>query len=364
MRIAPLIEANAELTHGMGQRGPIVLSTRIRLARNLAGMPFPGWSDERKRRQVLDTCIKGLLRIPALSDGTALRLDDLSQLERQILVERHLISRELMNSKAASGVVISRDQGCSVMVNEEDHLRIQMVRAGMDLNGLWEAINGVDTQIEDVLDYAFSSELGYLTACPTNIGTGMRASAMMHLPGLVLAGHMDKVVRMVNQVGVAVRGLFGEGSDATGSIFQISNQQTLGESEPSILKRLDNVLEAIIEQELNARLKLLEDKPEKLWDKIGRARGILQNGHLLSSEEAMSLLSLMRLAVDLDLTPPDWRAVIDRLLVEGQPGHMQFQAKSELASSRRDVLRARLMREHFAALPPLNFTSSHPQSSN
>lgn len=363
MRITPLIEANAELTHGTGRRGPVVLSTRIRLARNLAGTPFPGWSDDRKRRQVLDTCLKSLPRTPTLRDGTALRLDDLSQLERQILVERHLISRELMNSKGGSGVVISNDQTCAVMVNEEDHLRIQMVRAGMDLPGLWEAINAVDSQIEDVLDYAFSPTLGYLTACPTNIGTGMRASAMLHLPGLVLAGHMDKVVRMVNQVGIAVRGLFGEGSDANGSIFQISNQQTLGESETGIIERLENVLGAIIEQEQNARLKLVEDKPDKLWDKIGRARGILQNGHLLSSEEAMDLLSLMRLAIDLDLAPSLWREVIDRLLVEGQPGHMQFLAKSELNSSRRDVMRARVVREQFAELPPLNFTI-HPQSTN
>jgi protein arginine kinase len=225
---------------------PIVLRTRIRLARNLASVPFPGWSDERKRRQVLETCLKGLLRAPAMRDATALRLDDLSQLERQVLVERHLISRELMSAKGGAGVVISQDQGCSIMINEEDHLRIQMVGAGMDLQGLWARVNNVDSEIEDVLDYAFSAQLGYLTACPTNIGTGMRASAMMHLPGLVLAGHMDRVVRMVNQIGMAVRGLFGEGSDATGSIFQISNQQTLGESETDIIKRLESVLGAIM----------------------------------------------------------------------------------------------------------------------
>ncbi len=361
MEIASLMTSGGDMAQGMGQPVPIVLRTRIRLARNLASVPFPGWSDERKRRQVLETCLKGLLRAPAMRDATALRLDDLSQLERQVLVERHLISRELMSAKGGAGVVISQDQGCSIMINEEDHLRIQMVGAGMDLQGLWARVNNVDSEIEDVLDYAFSAQLGYLTACPTNIGTGMRASAMMHLPGLVLAGHMDKVVRMVNQIGMAVRGLFGEGSDATGSIFQISNQQTLGESETDIIKRLESVLGAIMEQEENARQKLAEDKTESLWDKMGRARGVLQNGHLLSSEEAMNLLSLTRLAVDMELLPPHWRPVIDRMLVEGQPGHMQLQhGHGELNSSARDALRARLMREQFESLPPLKLTT-HPQ---
>src|SRR5690606_24022410 len=166
--------------------------------------------------------------------------------------------RELSTVSEGAGVVISKDQSVSVMINEEDHLRIQVMKSGFRFKQAWTAINGVDSALEDGLDFAFSTKIGYLTACPTNLGTGMRASAMMHLPALVISNQMEKVVRAVNQLGMVVRGLFGEGSDASGSIFQISNQTTLGESEDDIIKRLGSVLQSIIEHELNAREKLLE----------------------------------------------------------------------------------------------------------
>jgi protein arginine kinase len=241
------------------------------------------------------------------------------------------------------------------MVNEEDHLRIQVLRAGFQLKKAWNAINDLDTALEERLDFAFSSTLGYLTACPTNLGTGMRASAMMHLPALVIAGQMDKVVRAVNQLGMVVRGLFGEGSDASGSIFQISNQTTLGESEEEIIKRLGSVLESIIENEVNARGKLLETDPGKLFDKIGRAYGILRNSHLLSSGEAMNLLSLIRLGVDIGVLPDTQRPIIDRLFIEAQPGHLQHAQKGEFDPARRDLLRAAQLRSEFANFTPPNF---------
>jgi len=197
-------------------------------------------------------------------------VEELGELEKQILVERHLISRELSGSVQGSAVLISKDQSFSVMVNEEDHLRIQILRAGFQLKKAWTTINEFDTALEDNLDFAFSPTLGYLTACPTNLGTGMRGSAMMHLPALVMAGQMEKIVRAVNQLGMVVRGLFGEGSDASGSIFQISNQTTLGESEEEIIKRLNSALQSIIEHELNAREKLLEADAGKVFDKVGR----------------------------------------------------------------------------------------------
>ncbi|MFA5258436.1 MAG: ATP--guanido phosphotransferase, partial [Opitutales bacterium] len=296
--------------------------------------------------------------VKMLENATALHLDALSQLERLILVESHLISRELMNSRGNSGVVALPQLGCSVMINEEDHLRIQIVQPGMDLETLWEKVNALDSAIEGEIDYAYSPHLGYLTACPTNLGTAIRASAMLHLPGLVLKGHMEQVIRMVNQLGIAVRGHFGEGSDATGSIFQISNQQTLGEDESTIIRRLHNVLDSIIEQEHNARFSLLEEKSEKLLDKIGRARGILQNGHLLSSDEAMEMLSMIRLAADMEMIPSMWREKVDRLIIESQPGHMQRKADEELGPSRRDVLRAAMMREEFASVPALTHTGN------
>jgi protein arginine kinase len=355
MKIAPLFEVPTELTDPSGSKCAIVLTTRIRLARNLSGSPFPGWAKEAQRSAMLAESLAVVAELPQMKKGLSLTVDELSDLEKQILVERHLISRELSNAKRGAGVVISRDQSASVMINEEDHLRIQVMRAGFQLKKAWNAINTIDSELEEKLNYAFSPTLGYLTACPTNLGTGMRASAMMHLPALVISSQMEKVVRAVNQLGMAVRGLFGEGSDASGSIFQISNQTTLGESEEDIIKRLSSVLNTIIEHELNARAKLLEADSSKLFDKIGRAFGILQNGRLLTSAEAMNLLSLVRLGVDLNVFPEVRRPVIDRLFIEAQPGHIQYAAHGAFESARRDQLRAQFLRTEIANFGPPDF---------
>lgn len=349
MTFASLIGSPSELTDPASSKTAIVLMTRVRLARNLIGQHFPGWARPAQRESVLATCRHAVAGTPPMKRCFNFALSDLSELERQILVERHLISRELSGTKSGAGVVISRDQSFSVMLNEEDHLRIQVLRAGFNLKKAWSAINDLDSALEEHLDYAFSPTLGYLTACPTNLGTAMRASAMMHLPALVISNQMEKVVRAVNQLGMVVRGLFGEGSDASGSIFQISNQTTLGESEEEIIKRLGSVLQSIVEHELNAREKLLEADAGKLFDKIGRAYGILQNSHLLSSSEAMNLLSLLRLGIDLGVFPEVNRSVIDRLLIEAQPGHLQYAQKGEFEPGQRDVLRAARLRAEFAA---------------
>ncbi|NDV61174.1 protein arginine kinase [Puniceicoccales bacterium CK1056] len=356
MLITPLIEAKAELTDGGLAPEPIVLSTRIRLARNLSGEAFPGWGDSSQRVDILERCLDKLSRLPAFKDGTFLQISDLTELEKQVLVERHLVSRELIESEDATGVFIAPSQQLAVMINEEDHLRLQCMRSGFNFRKAWEEADATDSEMEDQLDYAFSDEYGYLTACPTNVGTGLRASAMLHLPGLVMCQHMEKVVRMVNQLGLAVRGSLGEGSEATGSIFQISNQQTLGESEDQIIKRLITILHAIIEQETNARGVLLENQSTMLMDKIGRAYGILRNGHLLSSQEAVNLLSLMRLAVDLGIFPEEKRAHIDRLSMEIQPGHVQCSANADIEPELRDQIRATRIREQFASFPTLDFS--------
>lgn len=355
MRINPLIRAKAELTHGSRSHAPVVLSSRVRLARNLTEFPFPGWANKAQRCEVLALCFEAVEQLPRMKRGSRFAVEELSELERQILVERHLISRELSTTKKNAGVVISRDQSCAIMINEEDHLRIQIVGNGFNFRRIWRSINYLDNMIEKRLDYAFASELGYLTACPTNVGTGLRASAMMHLPALIFSSQMEKVIRAVSQLGIVVRGLFGEGSDSSGSIFQISNQQTLGESEWEIIKRLTNVLISIIDQEKNARQKLLETQPERILDKICRAYGILMNVHILSSEEAMKLLSLLRLAVDLGMLKESYREQIDRLFIEVQPGHVQFAAQKEIDAVERDVLRARFIRDQFKNLPVLNF---------
>jgi protein arginine kinase len=360
MTIASLIDTPCELTDSASSKTAIVLMTRVRLARNLAGKSFPGWAGKAERAALLETCRQAVAAAPQMKRALNVTVDELTELERQILVERHLISRELSGSKGGGGVVISKDQTFSVMINEEDHLRIQVLRAGFQLKKAWNAINDFDTGLEGQLDYAFSPTLGYLTACPTNLGTGMRASAMMHLPALVIAGQMEKVVRAVNQLGMVVRGLFGEGSDASGSIFQISNQTTLGEAEEEIIKRLGSVLNSIVEHELNARAKLMESDARKLFDKIGRAYGILQNSHLLSSSEAMNLLSLLRLGADLGVFPDTNRSVIDRLFIEAQPGHLQHAQKGEFEPTERDLLRAARLRSEFANFPRPNFIINGP----
>ncbi len=362
MLVDSLLNSKSELTHSAVAPVAVVLSTRIRLARNFSRFSFPGWAKENRRLEILSCCQEAIKELPGMKDSRSITIKRLSELEKQILVERHLISRELCAAQEGSGVMINKDQSCSIMINEEDHLRMQVIRGGFSFRRVWKVINVLDSEMEKRLDFAFSSKLGYLTACPTNVGTGMRASVMMHLPGLVIANQMEKVIRAVNQLGIVVRGIFGEGSEASGSIFQISNQQTLGESETEIMKHLDDILNTIIEQEHNARRKLLAADSAKLFDKIGRAYGILQNGHLLSSEEAMNLLSLIRLGIDLNVLPEEFRRLVDRLFIECQPGHIQFtaqrNAKEVVKLDQRDFHRAGMLRKEFSQLPPLNFQNA------
>lgn len=355
MKIESLLETRSELTNSASPKMAVVLTTRVRLARNLRSQPFPGWAKEPQRRSILERCLPVVGRMSVMKRGLQTSVEELSELERQILFERHLISRELMQSKAASGVVISKDQAVAVMINEEDHLRLQAMRVGFSFKKVWAVINQLDSSLEEDLDYAFTPELGYLTACPSNVGTGLRASVMMHLPGLVMAGQMEKVIHAVNQIGIVVRGLFGEGSDASGSVFQISNQTTLGESEEAIIKRLESVLHKIVEEEVNAREKQLESEGLKLVDKIGRAYGLVQNAHVLASTEAMNLLSLIRLGVDLGVLPEEHRGLVDRLLIECQPGHVQWLFQEKADAGQRDVLRARLLRREFESVPRPDF---------
>jgi protein arginine kinase len=359
MTINSLIDAPSELTGPASAKCAIVLMTRIRLARNLASYSFPGWAAKEERTEIFEIVRAAVAAAAPMKRSINLGIEELNPLQRQILVERHLISRELSNAKQGAGVVINRDQTFSVMINEEDHLRIQTLRAGFQLKKAWTAINALDSTLEESLDYSFSSQYGYVTACPTNLGTGLRASAMMHLPALVIAGQMEKIVRAVNQLGMVVRGLFGEGSDASGSMFQISNQTTLGEAEDDIIKRLNGVLQSIIDHEINAREKLLEADSHKLFDKIGRAYGILRHSHQMSSSEAMNLLSLLRLGIDLGVFPDESRGPVDRLFIEAQPGHVLHAAgKDSLESTERDMLRARHLREEFFTFPSPQFSNN------
>ncbi len=354
MSFSALLDNENELTHNIGAQQPIVLSTRVRLARNLGRFPFPGRAKPEQRREVTRLCREALEALPKMKRAHTFGMAELNEVEKLVLVERHLVSRELAEGKDGT-VVISRDQTCSVMINEEDHLRIQVVKGGFHLKRAWKQADAIDSAIEGALDFAYSPTLGYLTACPTNVGTGLRASAMLHLPGLVMADQMEKVVRALNQDGLAVRGWFGEGSEAVGSIFQISNQQTLGPSEADILRSLSGWLKTIIEQEENARLLLLQSDPEKFFDKISRAFGLLRHARLLASSESMNLLSLMRLACDMGVFDESYRVMVDRLIIENQPGHIRVRAEVELDALKRDFIRAAVFRETFKQLPEPDF---------
>jgi protein arginine kinase len=230
------------------------------------------------------------------------------------------------------------------MINEEDHFRLQGIRPGLNLRGAYELVDRVDSEIDAALPYAFDSRLGYLTACPTNLGTGMRASVMLHLPGLVLLDQINQVIKAVNKIGLAVRGLYGEGTEALGNLFQISNQHTLGEAEPEIITQIEKVIEGVIRSEQTARDKLAEDHGVMLHDQIGRAYAILRYAHVLTSKEALNLLSMLRLGADLDVITNCDRSLLDLLLLEIQPAHLQLGAARELSPEERDVARAEITR--------------------
>ncbi len=289
--------------------------------------------------------------LPEMGDAFSLPCQELSALEKQVLVERHLISREHAARGAGSAVVMNRKQNLSIMINEEDHLRMQAIRSGLQLKAAFKAVNKVDTELEASLDFAFDPNLGYLTACPSNVGTGMRASAMVHLPGLVLSEQVNQVIQAVNKIGLAVRGLYGEGTEALGNLFQVSNQTTLGESEEQIIERLQKVILQLIEHEQNARLSMLQHRPTTLLDHIGRAYGILKHSHSMASKEALNLLSLAKLACDLEFYPEAWRVAVDELFMETQPAHLQKGSQQKLGPEDRDVLRARIIREKLAECP-------------
>ena len=335
--------ADAAQQHGPHDR--IVMSSRVRLARNLRGSSFPGWAKKPERVKVLETVLPAVSSLPEMADSFSEAMDNLAALDKQILVERHLISREHAAKNVGSGIVLNREESFCVMVNEEDHLRMQALRPGFQIREAWTAIDRLDTQLEKRLDFAFDNDLGYLTACPTNLGTGIRVSAMLHLPGLVLAEQINPIIQSVNKLGLAVRGLYGEGTEALGNVFQVSNQMTLGESEIVIVERLEKVLSQIIEHEENARQTLLEKKAKVVFNHIGRAYGILANAHSISSKETMNLLSLMRLGVDMGLFPNTQRSLVDELFLTTQPAHLQRQLSDKLSAEERDLIRADMVRD-------------------
>lgn len=354
---SPLVRLAKRQAQWLGdgtEAGGIAVSARIRLARNLTGRLFPGRAGKVERREVLDAALEGALSVPALEKGLALRLEKLDDLERQVLMERRLISPAQCQEPAGGGVVVSRDEHCSVMINEEDHLRSQVMGAGCCLDRLWDEADRLDSLLAERFTFAFSGELGFLTSCPTNVGTGLRASVMLHLPALAFDRQIEAVERAISRIGFAVRGAFGEESVAAGNLYQVSNQSTLGDSEGEILGRLKTVVQQVISHERNARKLLLERQPSRFHDLVGRAYGVLRHSYSLCSKEGLELLSSLRLGVALGMFKTLDAATVDELQLAILPGHLQIRAGGRLDDSERDELRARLVRArlaHFESSP-------------
>lgn len=342
-----LAGTSGEWLRGQGPDSDIVISSRIRLARNIAQFPFVNRLDGAARSEV-----ERLIRDKLSKSGREFlyaSVEDLETLDRQFLVERQLISRELAESDGARGVAITNEENISLMINEEDHLRMQVLRSGFSLDGCWSDINELDDMLESQLRYAFSEKLGYLTACPTNVGTGIRVSVMLHLPGLRITKEIQKVFQALQKINLAVRGLYGEGSQAMGDFYQISNQVTLGKSEEETLETLREVVPNIISYERRVRGLLIKENRGDLHDQISRAYGILQNARTISSEETMHLLSSVRMGVNLDLIDNLPISTVNELFIHTQPAHLQKLRDQALESSERNAARATYLRERLFA---------------
>ncbi len=322
----------------------IVVSSRARLARNLANFKFVTRLSPSVRSEA-EKVIRGAIASSGVAaDEEYIELNELPPLERRLLVERHLISKEHESGEGPRGVAIGEGERTSIMVLEEDHLRIQVMLSGFRLKEAWELADGIDDELEKSLDYAFSPEFGYLTACPTNVGTGLRVSVMLHLPALVMTKAVEKVFNAMSKIGLAVRGLYGENTEASGHFYQISNQVTLGKSEADIVDTVVRVIPQVVRYERTERETLLKEERRTLEDRVWRAYGMLRHVRILSSEEAMTLLSMLRLGVHLGLIDVVDLAALNELFIKSQPAHIQVLAGKELDPRERDVARADLVR--------------------
>lgn len=335
-------EIASKWMEGSGPDADIVISSRVRLARNIRKLPFPPLASDEQREKVFQLA-ETVLQNQEEEQKHELRMlsmSSLSAISRQVLVEKHLISPLLARESRFSALILRDDEVISIMVNEEDHFRIQCLFPGLQLEKAWQEASRYDDFLESKVEYAFHEEKGYLTACPTNVGTGLRASVMLHLPALVITQQINRILAAVNQVGLAVRGLYGEGTEIIGNLLQISNQITLGQSEEEIWHNLYGVTKQLINQEKNAREHLLNEGREKLADRAGRAFGILKYARMIDSNEAMQLISDVRLGVDLGLIKNVPVKALNELLVLTRPGCLQYLKGRALSAYERDLERA------------------------
>ncbi len=346
---AELFERPSPWLSGVGPHAEMVLSTRIRLARNLTTVPFTHRAREEQLQGVLLSVASAAQSSRSFERGLLLRMNEMTPEERQILVERHLVSHELGDGSRPRGIVVAADERLSLMINEEDHLRLQAMTSGFQLAEAWALADAADDELDHALDFAFSEEIGYLTSCPTNAGTGLRASVLIHLPALVLLEEIQKVLKSIMQVGLNVRGLYGEHSEVMGNLFQISNQTTLGRSERDSIESLERVTRQIIETEERARERLMRDARIQIEDKVWRAYGTLRYCRSIHSREVINLCSAVRLGVALALPGLCPLQVVNELLILTQPAHLQRFSGGELSQGERNVYRAQLVRERLAA---------------
>jgi protein arginine kinase len=367
MKLTDISSDVNEWFDGSGPQADIVISSRIRLARNIAGYKFLSRCTAGEKSAILEKLKEALMALDLGDRVFYWSIDKSPLLDRHFLVERHLISRHHAFGKGPRGAVIAEREFFTAMINEEDHLRIQLLKGGCQLSRCAEQINRIDDMIEGKVDYAFSPRYGYLTACPTNLGTGIRVSVMLHLPALKMTGQIEKFLNATREMGLAVRGLFGEGSEAAGDFYQLSNQVTLGLSEADIVAQFEKaIIPEIVEYEQAARKELLSRQPELLDDKISRAMALLRNAHLISSQEALFLLSHLRMGINMHeqmgaSTPAIQRlckpgggkgdkreglsiTTINRLFMLTQPAHLQLNHGAALDAAHRDALRAKIIR--------------------
>jgi protein arginine kinase len=347
-----LVARSSPWLDGTGPKADIVVSTRVRLARNLQHVPFTHRARDEQLQGVMASVTNALQNAPSFQDGMLLRMTEMSTVDRQVLVERHLVSHELGDGARPRGIFIAPEERLSLMINEEDHLRLQTMASGIQPAEAWAAADRADDELGQSLDFAYSDDIGYLTSCPTNTGTGLRASVLIHLPALVLLQEIQKVLKSIMQVGLNVRGLYGEHSDVMGNLFQVSNQTTLGQSERDSIEGLERVTRQVIETEERARERLVRDARIQTEDKVWRAYGMLRYCRSISSQEVINLCSAVRLGVSLGLPGLCPLHVVNDLLVLTQPAHLQRAHGGELTLAERNVYRAQLVRERLALAGP------------
>ena len=345
MQLNDLLNHTSEWLKGSGPNSDIVISSRIRLARNLDKERFPHWADKLQGEKNLNTIKVGISKVDYLKRTTFFNLADIDSVDKQFLVERHLMSLEQAQKSDNKGLVIDDEEIISIMINEEDHIRTQVMQSGFNLFEAWNIINTIDDGLTRELNFAFHPAWGYLTACPTNVGTGMRGSVMLHLPALVMTHSIDRVMAAIAKLSFTTRGLYGEGTQAMGNFFQISNQISLGPSEAEIIESINGLIRQIIEQEKQARDSLASKNGTLLEDRINRSLGILKSARIISSQETIELLSMVRLGCDTGMIKDIDRRAINELFITTQPAHLQKIENKKISSQERDLRRAQLIRD-------------------